>query len=201
MITYISSKSGQGKSQLALKMALEASNISNNILVVSWEMNSKNILNRISSMLDIDVNISKEITVMQYGVSDTEKIRLSVFSNQLEQWMNKYGSVLLDGFLSNLGNDLDDSKHVFESKTKILEDVSKMFRTHQLFVSVQTINEHFWDIDLTKKLFFNNTLTEEQKKCINRVHVVKDDQNFHILNLNDETHIIEPKDKFLFKNI
>lgn len=197
MITYVSSKSGQGKTKLAFRMALEASTISDNILFVSWEMNSKTIMERISSILENDIHQPKEITIIQ---SDDKQFNYEVFSNQLEQWMNIYGSVVLDGFFLNLGNDLDDMKNVFEKKMKILEDVSKWYSSHQLFVTIQNNYEHFWDIELTKTLFFGNKLTKEQKKYMNRVHIVKDERIFHILNLNEETHKKESAEEILFKN-
>jgi replicative DNA helicase len=108
MITYISSKSGQGKTQFALRMALEASNIANNVLIVSYEMDSKHILKRISSVLENDIHQPKEISVIQCDASDNDQFQYEVFSNQLEQWMNYYGSVILDGFFTNLGDGLDD---------------------------------------------------------------------------------------------
>jgi hypothetical protein len=81
---------------------------------------------------------------------------------------------------------------------KILEDVSKCYSTHQLFATVQSNDEKFWDIELTKTLFFGNKLVEDQKKYINRVHIIKNDHTFHILNLNEETHTIEIAKEFLY---
>jgi len=200
MITYISSKLGQGKTRLALRMALEASTIANNILIVSYEMDLKNILERISSVLENDIHQPKEISVIQCDASDINQFQYEVFSNQLEQWMNHYGSVVLDGFFTNLGNDLDNMKNVFENKMKILEDVSKCYSSHQLFATIQNNYENFWDIELTKTMFFGNKLSKDQKKFINRVHAVKDNRIFHILNLNEETHKTESVEEFLFKN-
>ena len=200
MITYISSKSGQGKTQLAFRMALEGSTIYNNVLIVSYEMDSKNILERISSILENDIHQPKEITIIQCDASDDKQFNYGVFSNQLEQWLNRYGSVVLDGFFTNLGNDLDNMKNVFEKKMKILEDVSKWYSSSRLFVTIQNNYENFWDIELTKTLFFGNKLTKEQKKYMNRVHIVKDERIFHILNLNEETHKTESAEEILFKN-